>query len=39
MPDHSSLRTTEFLEKRDNQRWELDPTSSEDYEERESESF
>ena len=39
MPDHSSLRTTEFLEKRDNQRWELDPTSSEDYEEREIESF
>lgn len=37
MRDRSSLRTTEFLEKRDDQRWELDPTSSEDYEDRENE--
>lgn len=34
MRDRSSLRTTEFLEKRDDQRWELNPTSSEDFEER-----
>ncbi|VXD19664.1 hypothetical protein PL8927_630119 [Planktothrix serta PCC 8927] len=39
MPDRASLRTTEFLEKRDDQRWELDPTSSEDYEQRETESL
>ncbi|WP_242048890.1 DUF6335 family protein [Planktothrix sp. FACHB-1365] len=39
MRDRSSLRTTEFLEKRDDQRWELDPTSSEDYEDRENESL
>lgn len=34
MRDRSSLRTTDFLEKRDDQRWELDPNSSEDFEER-----
>ena len=32
MPDRAFLRTTEILEQRDSQRWELDPKSSEDYE-------
>ncbi|MBD2255032.1 hypothetical protein H6G14_27800 [Nostoc parmelioides FACHB-3921] len=34
MPDQASLRTNEILEQRDDRRWELDPTSSEDYEDR-----
>ncbi len=34
MGDRTSLRTTEFLEGRDDRRWELDPTSSEDYDDR-----
>ncbi|MCL1468700.1 DUF6335 family protein [Argonema galeatum] len=34
MDDRAFLRTTDILEQRDDQRWELDPTSSEDYEER-----
>lgn len=34
MDDRAFLRTTEILEQRDDRRWELDPTSSEDYEER-----
>ena len=33
MSDSASLRTTEILEERDDRRWELDPISSEDYEE------
>jgi hypothetical protein len=32
--DVTFLRTNEMLEQRDDQRWELDPTSSEDYSER-----
>jgi hypothetical protein len=32
--DRSFLRTTEALEQRDDQRWELEPKSSEDYRER-----
>ena len=32
--DGTFLHTTEILEERDYQRWELDPTSSEDYQER-----
>lgn len=31
MDDRSFLWTTEMLEQRDDRRWELDPTSSEDY--------
>jgi len=31
MDDHAFLRTTEILEQRDARRWELEPTSSEDY--------
>lgn len=34
MDDRSFLRTQDILEDRDNRRWELDPTSSEDYQER-----
>lgn len=34
MDDRSFLRTNEKLEQRDDRRWELDPTSSEDYQER-----
>jgi len=34
MDDHAFLRTTEILDQRDDRRWELDPTSSEDYQER-----
>jgi hypothetical protein len=33
MDDRSFLRTNDILEQRDDQRWELDPMSSEDYEE------
>ncbi len=33
MSDRAFLRTTEILEERDDRRWELDPMSSEDYEE------
>ena len=32
--DGVSLQTIDILEERDSGRWELDPTSSEDYEER-----
>lgn len=34
MDDRAFLRTTEILDQRDDRRWELDPTSSEDYQER-----
>lgn len=34
MDDHAFIRTNEILEERDDRRWELDPKSSEDYEER-----
>ena len=34
MDDDAILRTNDILEERDDQRWELDPTSSEDYQER-----
>lgn len=34
MDDRAFLRTTEILEQRDAQRWELSPDSSEDYQER-----
>ncbi|MCL1469956.1 DUF6335 family protein [Argonema antarcticum] len=34
MDDRAFLHTTDILEQRDEQRWELEPTSSEDYEER-----
>lgn len=34
MDDRAFLRTEEMLIQRDDRRWELDPTSSEDYEER-----
>ncbi len=34
MDDGTFLRTNEILEQRDDRRWELDPTSSEDYQER-----
>lgn len=34
--DRSSLRIKDMVEQRDDRRWELDPTSSEDYEERRS---
>jgi Family of unknown function (DUF6335) len=34
MDDYSFLRTNEILEQRDDQRWELEPKSSEDYSER-----
>ena len=32
--DDEPLHTNEILEERDDARWELDPRSSEDYEER-----
>jgi hypothetical protein len=32
MDDKAFLRTTEILEQRDDNRWELDPKSSQDYE-------
>jgi hypothetical protein len=35
MRDNASLRTEAILERRDDTRWELDPMSSDDYEERE----
>ena len=34
MDDRSFLRTNDILEQRDDQRWELDPSSSEDYQQR-----
>lgn len=34
MDDQAFLRTTEILEDRDSHRWELEPKSSEDYQER-----
>lgn len=34
MDDNAFLRTQDILEERDDRRWELDPTSSEDYQER-----
>ena len=34
MDDRALLRTNDILEQRDSQRWELDPTSSEDYQQR-----
>jgi len=34
MEDNAFLRTNEILEERDERRWDLDPMSSEDYEER-----
>lgn len=34
MRDREFLRTQDILEDRDDRRWELDPTSSEDYQER-----
>ena len=34
MDDRAFLRTNDILEQRDDQRYELDPTSSEDYQER-----
>lgn len=34
MDDRSFLRTNDILEGRDDRRWELDPTSSEDYSDR-----
>jgi len=34
MDDNAFLRTNEILEERDDRRWDLDPESSEDYQER-----
>lgn len=34
MDDQAFLRTNEILEERDDRRWDLDPMSSEDYQER-----
>ena len=34
MDDNAFLRTTEILEERDDRRWDLDPESSEDYQDR-----
>jgi hypothetical protein len=34
MDDRAFLRTNDILEQRDDNRWELDPKSSEDYEQR-----
>lgn len=34
MDDRTFLRTNDILEERDDRRWELDPTSSEDYQDR-----
>lgn len=36
MDDHAFLRTNEILEQRDDRRWELEPKSSEDYGDRQS---
>ncbi|MBD2437634.1 DUF6335 family protein [Nostoc sp. FACHB-110] len=36
MDDRSFLRTNDILEERDDSRWELDPMSSEDYQDRKS---
>ena len=38
MDDGADLRTTDILNERDDRRWELDPTSSEDYQERRDET-
>ncbi|WP_242025685.1 DUF6335 family protein [Leptolyngbya sp. FACHB-36] len=38
MDDRAFLRTTEILEQRDDRRWELEPSSSEDYTERRDEA-
>jgi len=35
MDDRAFLRTNDILEQRDDRRWELDPQSSDDYQERE----
>lgn len=37
MNDKAFLRTTEIMEQRDDRRWELDPVSSEDYQQRRNE--
>ncbi|GAP93783.1 DUF6335 family protein [Leptolyngbya sp. NIES-2104] len=37
MSDHNYLHTNEILEGRDDRRWELEPSSSEDYEDRRNE--
>jgi len=34
MDDRAFLRTNDILEERDDRRWELDPSSSEDYQQR-----
>ncbi|MEG4148781.1 DUF6335 family protein [Microcoleus sp. Pol12B5] len=34
LPDGAILHTTNMLERRDESRWELDPSSAEDYQER-----
>ena len=34
LPDGEILHTTDMLEERDENRWELDPSSAEDYQER-----
>ncbi|MEG3896688.1 MULTISPECIES: DUF6335 family protein [unclassified Microcoleus] len=34
MPDGAILHTTDMLDRRDESRWELDPSSAEDYQER-----
>jgi hypothetical protein len=34
MDDRAFLRTNDILQQRDDRRWELDPTSSEDYQQR-----
>lgn len=39
MDDRAFLRTQDILEQRDDRRWELDPTSSEDYQERSAEDY
>jgi hypothetical protein len=39
MDDRAFLRTQDILEERDDRRWELDPTSSEDYQERSVEDY
>ncbi|WP_017317299.1 DUF6335 family protein [Mastigocladopsis repens] len=38
MDDKAFVRTTEILEQRDDRRWELDPMSSPDYEDRRNET-
>lgn len=37
MDDRAFLRTTDILDERDDRRWELEPTSSEDYSDRRNE--